>query len=182
MVCGGNLYNTHLKCLFFYSDGLSLYQVNFSQVHIFLPYCAMYDCFQNIVPWNHQICYRVQARQVPSLTPPWRGMGKLTRWVWQFCEKTTNEILLKIKENGISFRKFISIYINVRGEADCIEKYTCTDRWRNNTTVERKSEKVSLFLFLRSLHEIFLPEKCFFLQAETSFQPERVCFSLTWFS
>ena len=92
------------------------------------------------------------------------GWGSWLGWVWQFCEKTTNEILLKIKENGISFRKFISIYINVRGEADCIEKYTCTDRWRNNTTVERKSEKVSLFLFLRSLHEIFLPEKCSYKQ------------------
>ena len=46
---GGSLYMTHLKCLFFYSDGLSLSQVNSSlhflailcNVWLFPKYCAL---------------------------------------------------------------------------------------------------------------------------------------------
>ena len=107
MVWGGNLHKTHLKCLFFYSDGLSLSQINSSQVYIFSPYCAMYDCFQNIVPWNHQICYKVQARQVPSLTPPWSGMGRLT---WVSLTISWKDDKRNLAQNKRKWHKFQKVY------------------------------------------------------------------------
>ena len=65
----------------------------------------MNDCFQNIVPLNHQKCYGVQARQVPSLTPPWIGMGKLTRVSLTILWKDDKRNLAQNKRKGHKFQK-----------------------------------------------------------------------------